>query len=93
MSNLSYIRWIGPLFLTILSTVPGNCLAQSHGSALSVNVDVSGKRFAGLHVHDDISGRTLDIGEAFVLALKDKTLLRSTDMQISPLDKQTLLAP
>ncbi len=82
MSNLSYIRWIGPLFLTILSTIPGNCLAQSQGSALSVNVDVSGKRFAGLHVHDDISGRTLDIGEVFVLVLKDKTLLRSTDMQV-----------
>gem|GEM_PF-6365293 len=81
------------MFLTILSTIPGNGLAQSHGSApkhgislrdgaLSVSVDVSSKRFAGLHVHDDIFGRTLDIGEAFVLALKDKTLLRSADMQV-----------
>jgi hypothetical protein len=48
-----------------------------------VSVDVSGKRFAGLHVRDEISGRTLDVGEAFVLVLKDKTLLRSTDMQVA----------
>lgn len=48
-----------------------------------MSVDVSGKRFAGLHVRDEISGRTLDIGDAFVLVLKDKTLLRSTDMQVT----------
>lgn len=95
--NRSSIRPISALLLAILSMlrcIPCTCLAQDHDSApksgislqagaLSVSVDVSGKHFAGLHIHDGISDRTIDMDEAFVLVLKDKSLLRSTNMQVT----------
>jgi hypothetical protein len=82
------------LLAALLSGSP-NCLAQIqstppssatslHAGALSLNLDIAGNRFTGLHVHDAISGHTIDIPEAFVLVLKDKTILRSTNMQIAP---------
>jgi hypothetical protein len=87
-------------FLAMLAGMTCGCLAQSHDSAsvtasalhsgaLSLSVDVAGNRFAGLHVHDGVSGRTIDIGEAFVLVLKDKTLLRSTAMRVSAVSDST----
>jgi hypothetical protein len=51
--------------------------------ALSVSVHVSDDHFAGIQVRDAISRRTLDLPEAFVLVLKDKTQLRSTGMRIT----------
>jgi len=97
------IQSISALFLVVLSMLPGittSCLAQNHGAApksgsslpagaLSLSVDVAGNRLAGIHVHDGISDRTFDIGEAFVLVLKDKTTLRSTDMQATRISSST----
>jgi hypothetical protein len=92
------IRPIGTLLLTALCGLPGltyNLIAQGQNSsplqagALSVSVGVSGNRLRGIHVHDGISDRTFDIGEAFVLVLKDKTVLRSTDMQVTAISDST----
>jgi hypothetical protein len=105
MPTRSSLQPIAPLLLAILSVLPGIpclCLAQDHDAApkrvsslragaLSVSVDVSGKRFAGLHVHDGISHRTIDMNEAFVLVLKDKTLLRSTDMQATAISNSMIV--
>jgi hypothetical protein len=58
--------------------------------ALAAHVDVQGHRFAGVHIHDELSDRIFDIPEAFVLVLKDKTQLRSTDMQVTAIADPTL---
>jgi len=74
--------------------VTTSCVAQTQlpalrpdsllkSGALSVRVKISDNHFAGLSVNDDNSGRSLKMNEAFLLVLKDQTVLRSTDMQMS----------
>jgi len=58
--------------------------------ALSADIHLSNHRFAGLKIHDTNSNRILDIPEAFTLVLKDKTQLRSTDMNASALPNSIL---
>jgi len=60
--------------------------------ALSASVHVDHQRFAGLQIQDGLSHRTLDIPEAFTLVLQDKTELRSTNMQVTPLHESILAA-
>jgi hypothetical protein len=58
--------------------------------ALSISVHLANHHFAGMQVHDAISHRTISLPEAFTLSLKDNTLLRSTDMQVTELPESIL---
>jgi hypothetical protein len=94
MSNILTCRsgrkLLAPL-LPILLCIAPNSFAQNpakdnallHAGDLSLNIEVANQHFGGLHIHDAISSRTIDIPEAFILVLKDKTLLRSADMQVT----------
>jgi hypothetical protein len=70
------------------------CAAQDHNShaaegaslqagALIAKIKASNHHFAGFRVEDQVEGKTLDISEAFVIVLKDKSLLRSTEMSMT----------
>jgi hypothetical protein len=50
---------------------------------LSIDIEVANHHFDGLHVHDGFSNRTIDLPESFVLELKDKSVVRSTEMQVT----------
>jgi hypothetical protein len=50
---------------------------------LSLDINVANHHFDGLHVHDGFSNRTVDLPESFILVLKDKSVLRSTEMQMT----------
>ena len=63
-----------------------------HAGALSASLNVSGNHLASLQVHDAISRRTLDLHEAFILVLKDKTELRSTTMRATPISSALVAA-
>jgi hypothetical protein len=52
-----------------------------HAGHLSLNIEVANHHFGGLRVHDGFSNRTIDLPESFILVLKDKTVIRSTEMQ------------
>ena len=54
-----------------------------HAGDLSFDIQVTNHHFRGLRVHDGFSNRTIDLPESFVLVLKDKSVLRSTDMQVT----------
>jgi hypothetical protein len=54
-----------------------------HAANLSLNIEVPNHHFGGLHVHDGFSNRTIDLPESFILVLKDKSVLRSTEMQVT----------
>jgi hypothetical protein len=94
MSNILTCRsgrkLLAPL-LPILLCIAPNSFAQNpaednallHGGDLSLDIEVANQHFGGLHIHDALSSRTIDIPEAFILVLKDKTVLRSTDMQVT----------
>lgn len=51
--------------------------------ALSIQVRAENHRFAGLVLRDDLSDRTIAVSEAFVLIMKDQSVLRSTEMKMS----------
>jgi hypothetical protein len=97
MSNILPCRsghnLLDPL-LPILLCIAPNSFAQNqgfpakdnallHAGDLSLNIEVANQHFGGLHIHDALSSRTIDIPAAFILVLKDKTVLRSTDMQVT----------
>ena len=67
---------------------------EIHTGALRARVSLHDGRFDGLTVTDSISGRNLNLKEGFVAVLKDKTELRSTDMQLAPIsDPTTVVDP
>jgi hypothetical protein len=57
--------------------------AMLQADNLSLNIEVTNRHFGGLHVHDGFSNRTIDLPESFILVLKDKSVLRSTEMQVT----------
>jgi hypothetical protein len=59
--------------------------SQVNAGMLRATVVSRNGRFLGLSVSDDISKRRLSMKEAFVVVLKDKTELRSTEMQFTPI--------
>jgi hypothetical protein len=79
------------LLLPILLCIALNSFAQNPAKEnalllagdLSLNIEVANQHFGGLHIHDALSSGTIDIPEAFTLVLQDKTVLRSTDMQVT----------
>ena len=88
MDRCFSIRLIALSALGIACGLPGTAQritqnANLQAGKLTVTINVSGTRFAGLRVRDQISGQRLDLPEAFVLVLKDKSEYRSTQMQVS----------
>jgi hypothetical protein len=80
--------------LLAMATAP-TVLAQTYGvqaGSLQASVAAYRGRFGGLMVKGAISGRSLSMEEAFVLVMKDKTELRSTEMQMSPILDTTSVA-
>ncbi|MBW4028885.1 MAG: enterotoxin [Acidobacteria bacterium] len=68
--------------------------SEIHAGHLRATVTAHSGRFEGLSVEDKGSGRTISIKEAFVVILKDKTELRSTEMKASPLaDASRMIDP
>jgi hypothetical protein len=60
--------------------------AAAQGGALRVQVNVRGKRFHGWTIRDTVSGREIGMKDAFTLVLKDNSELRSSAMQVQPLN-------
>ena len=73
------------LFAFIVPTALMSQTRVVRAGALSAKVAFKDSRLSDLSVSDSISGRTLSTSEAFVVVLKDKTELRSSDMQLSPI--------
>ncbi|NYF80762.1 enterotoxin [Granulicella arctica] len=75
------------IMLLIAATAP-SMVAQTNevqAGALRARIFAHDGRFDGLSVKDGISGRSIAMKEAFVVVLKDKTELRSTEMQVMPI--------
>jgi hypothetical protein len=97
------LRATTSLLLALCVTAPASSTSPSKGDAegkgiqagaLSANVTIHGEKFDGLAFKDALSKRTLPLGEAFVLVLKDHSELRSTQMQVAPiLDAATIVDP
>jgi len=68
--------------------------AQNHlrldGDGISVELHAKDRHFGGLHVTDQLASRTLDLPEAFVLTMKDGSVLRSSAMRMSALSPSDL---
>ncbi|MGA8940781.1 MAG: enterotoxin [Acidobacteriaceae bacterium] len=97
------LRPISKFLIAALFALPVGSVAQIrhassgsdvtlHAGALSASLNVSGGHLASLRVHDAISRRTLDLHEAFILVLKDKTELRSTAMRATALSSALVTA-
>jgi hypothetical protein len=82
------------VLLLAMAAAPG-MLAQTYdveAGMLRATVALHSGRFDGITIKDTISGRSLSIKEAFVVGMKDRTELRSTDMQVSPILDTTSVA-
>jgi hypothetical protein len=95
MSRMSFCG-LAAILLTLIPWVHGaaqlsasNQRYKMHADAMGVEVDIRGAQFLGLRVQDEISHRTISMEQAFVLVLKDHTEIRSTEMQVTPLDDST----
>jgi hypothetical protein len=64
-------------------SLPANRETLLQAGDLALNIEVADHHLRGLHIHDGLSSRTIEIPESFTLVLKDKTILRSTDMQVT----------
>jgi hypothetical protein len=83
--------------ITLLAIAAPAMIAQTHevqAGTLRVRIATHDGRFDGLSVGDRVSGRNIAMKEAFVLVLKDKTELRSTEMQAVPIaDPSSVVDP
>lgn len=80
--------------LLALASTPVMC-AQTYetpGGRLQAKFTTHSGRFEGLSIHDANSGRSLAMQEAFVVVMKDKTELRSTQMHVTPLPETSGVA-
>ena len=72
---------------SLLSSVYGTAQgATVQAGALRVQVNVRDKRFRSWTIRDTVSGREIVMKDAFTLVLKDHGELRSSEMQVQPLN-------
>jgi hypothetical protein len=83
--DLSFSQIAILLSAVAASTAISAQTSQVNAGMLRATVVSRNGRFLGLSVSDDISKRRLSMKEAFVVVLKDKTELRSTEMQFTPI--------
>ena len=68
-----------------VTPLPGHAGQRLQGDGIAVEIRAANSQFRGLHVTDELTGRTLDLPEAFVLVLKGGSVLRSSAMSVGPL--------
>jgi len=73
-----------PVMLAQTSVIPAGRLQATFAT--------HGGHFDGLSIQDAVSGRTLAMPEAFVVVMKDKTELRSSAMQVTPIVETSSVA-
>jgi hypothetical protein len=73
----------GPIGFAQDQSLPAKDNTLLHAGDMSLNIEVLNHHFGGLNVHDGFSNRTIDLPESFVLVLKDKSVVRSTEMQVT----------
>jgi hypothetical protein len=96
MFNILFLRHqciVLACFATMLRIAPiSSAQAQQSSRAdetvlraddLTVTITTSDDRFAGLRMQDKVTGRTLEISDAFTIVLKDKSTLRSAMMSMT----------
>jgi hypothetical protein len=84
------LLYSGPIGFAQDQSFPAKDNTLLHAGDLSLNVEVTNHHFGGLHVHDGFLNRTIDLPESFILVLKDKSVLRSTEMQVTRASDSTL---
>ncbi|HEX3985329.1 MAG TPA: enterotoxin [Acidobacteriaceae bacterium] len=65
--------------------VPDNAGQRFQGDGIAIDVRAANGRFQSLHVTDELASRALDLPQAFVLTMKDGSVLRSSAMRMGPL--------
>jgi hypothetical protein len=73
----------GPFGFAQNQSLPTKNNTLLHAGDLSLSIEVANHHFGRLHLHDGFSNRTIDLPESFILVLKDKSELRSTEMQVT----------
>ena len=68
-----------------VTPLPDHGGQRFQGDGIAVEIRAANGRFGGLHVTDELSHRTLDLPEAFVLVMKGGAVLRSSAMSVGPL--------
>lgn len=77
--------FVGPVSAQPATALPGNGGLRFQGDGIAVEVRAERGQFRGLHVTDELAGRTLDLPEAFVLVMHGGDVLRSSAMHMGPL--------
>jgi hypothetical protein len=85
--------WISLLLFACVSAGANYACAQTANSAgqrfqgdgIAVEIHAARGRFEGLHVTDELLGRTIDLPQAFVLTMTGGAVLRSSAMQMGPI--------
>jgi hypothetical protein len=67
------------------TAVPGDAGQRFQGEGIAVEIRSAQGHFEGLHVTDELTGRALDLPQAFVLTMKGGAVLRSSAMRVGPL--------
>lgn len=73
-----------------VTALPGNAGYRLQGDGIAVEIRADHGSFHGLHVTDLLASRTIDLPQAFVLAMHDGSVLRSSDMRLGPLATSAL---
>ncbi|MGA7523798.1 MAG: enterotoxin [Acidobacteriaceae bacterium] len=68
-----------------VTALPGNSGQRLQGDGIAVEIRAAHGHFQGLRVTDELARHKLDLPQAFVLTMKDGTVLRSSAMSIGPL--------
>jgi hypothetical protein len=75
-----------------LAAQPSPAAYHFSGQGIAVTIRAHSGHFDGLHISDNLAGRTLDMPQAFELSLKDGTVIRSSAMRMGPLSVPRTLA-
>jgi hypothetical protein len=80
-----------------LAAAPGHgqaAAAGAHvamqGNGITVALQGAQGRFPGLRVTDTLAGRSIELPQAFVIAMHDGSVLRSSDLTMGPLEASSL---
>ena len=82
--------YLASLCATPLKGQAGGANLQMQGSGITVALRGAEGHFPGLQVTDTLAGRSIALPQAFVLAMHDGSVLRSSDLAMGPLDASSL---
>ncbi len=75
----------GSVHAQTITALPGNAGQRLQGDGITVEIHAAQGHFQGLRVRDELAGRSVNLPQAFVLAMKDGAALRSSAMRMGPL--------